>query len=94
MTVPRRTPPDLTPRPIRLPANPPNVGPVDVVTPFAQADEKFLAVSVAAALDQPGCEPLLHLVADGFTPSPETIALAEHPSVRLYVNERNVGPYV
>ncbi|MFH5806912.1 glycosyltransferase, partial [Alienimonas sp. DA493] len=32
--------------------------------------------------------------ADGFTPSPETIALAEHPSVRLYVNERNVGPYV
>ena len=75
----------------------PKEGPprIDVVTPFSEADERFLPGSANSILMQVNVKPVLHLVADGFEPGPVARQLVElNPGrVKLYRNEENIGPY-
>ena len=67
----------------------------DVVTPFCQADERYLFTSAYSILCQVGANVTLHVVADGFEPSDETKRLAEEfENLKLYRNEKVLGPYL
>lgn len=66
----------------------------DVVIPYCQKNLKWLPAAVDSILNQAGVNCVVHLIADGFDiPDDPAEAYANHPQVRLYRNEKSIGPY-
>lgn len=66
----------------------------DVVIPYCQKNLQWLAAAVDSILNQAEAECIVHLIADGFTvPDDPAEQYANHPQVRLYRNEKTIGPY-
>ena len=66
----------------------------DVVIPYDPVNLRWLSASVESILNQVGADCVVHLIADGFTEQEDpALKFADHPRVRLYRNQSNIGPY-
>ncbi len=66
----------------------------DVVIPYCQANLQWLSAAVDSILNQAGSKCVVHLITDGFDVKDDPALLyKDHPQVRLYRNEKSIGPY-